>query len=160
MRGTPISWVIRAACSAELGHLLRHGPCAAMRVYGSTPPRWLSRNTKISWNHFRTVSSHEIPQKVIMKTLMQIWWKCCFHEGVRHELPPRKIIYGGELSWKWYFRVSIIVRVNVWRCTFMHYFRESKTIFRNVFCTITKSLDSGSVVMATGEDQMDNRWRY
>ena len=36
------------------------------------------------------VTSHEIPQKAIMKTLMQTWWQRYFHEGGCHGLRPRK----------------------------------------------------------------------
>jgi hypothetical protein len=55
-----------------------------------------------------------------------------------------KIIHGSELSWKFDFSVSIIVRVHAWWCTLTHYFHESKTIFCDMFCTLTKFLDSGS----------------
>ena len=58
------------------------------------------------------VTSHEIPQKAVMKTPMQTWRQPYFHEGGRHGLPVMKIIHGGELSRKCDFRVSIIVRVD------------------------------------------------
>jgi hypothetical protein len=62
-----------------------------------------------------------------------------FSWGWPSQTPTTKRICGGELSWKWEFRVSIIVRVDTWRCTLTHYFRESKTIFRDMFCILTKS---------------------
>lgn len=52
--------------------------------------QWLSRNTELSRNSFHDGSSHEIPQKTVMKTLMQTWRQRYFHEGGRHELPPWK----------------------------------------------------------------------
>jgi hypothetical protein len=58
------------------------------------------------------VTSHEIPHKTVMKTLMQTWRLCYFHEGGRHGLPIMKIIHGGELSRKYDYCVSIIVRVD------------------------------------------------
>jgi hypothetical protein len=104
----------------------------------STSWWWLSRK------QFMKVTSHEIPRKAVMKTSMQTWRQCYFHEGGCHGFPIIKIIHGGELSWKCHFRVSIILRIDAWRCTLTHYFHESKTIFRDVFCTLTKSLDSGT----------------
>jgi hypothetical protein len=104
---------------------------------------WLSWNTELPRNQFMMVISwnstkyrQENTDANLVATLFSWGWLS--------RTPAMKRIRGGELSWKWDFRVSIIVRVDAWRCTLMHYFRESKTIFRDVFCTLTKSLDSGS----------------
>ena len=88
----------------------------------------LSRNT--------TKNRHENTDANLVATLFSWGWPS------RWTLMKR--ICGGELSWKCDFRVSIIVRVDAWRCTLTYYFRESKTIFHDVFCALTKSLDSGS----------------
>jgi hypothetical protein len=47
------------------------------------------------------------------------------------------------ISWVYYHRGD------AWRCTLTHYFRESKTIFRDLFCPLTKYLDSGSASSIT-----------
>jgi hypothetical protein len=88
----------------------------------------------LSWNS--TKYRHENTNANLVAAL--------FSWGLPSRTPATKRICGGELSWKWDFHVSIIVRGDAWRCTLTHSFRESKTIFRDVFCTLTKSLDSGS----------------
>lgn len=103
----------------------------------------ISRNTKLPWNRFMKVTSHEISQNGIMKTPMQTWRQHDFHEGGCHGLPPRKESMAVK-SHKNVFFVCVIMRGDVWQCTPMHYFHESKAIFCDVFCTLTKSLDSGS----------------
>ena len=135
------------------------------------PWRWLSQNTKFSRNSFHDGDSHEIHSMTVTLTKCltltklirdgYLSWNTTrnphentyanleatlFSWGWPSRTPVRKIIRGGQLSWKWDFHVSIIVRVFAWRCTLMNYFRESKSIFRDVICTLTKSLDSGSVL--------------
>jgi hypothetical protein len=87
---------------------------------------WLPRNTKLSRNHFMTVTSHEIPQKAVMKTLMQIWWQCCFHEGDRHEPPQENNLWWWTLMkmvfscvyYRWWWTLMKMVFLCV-------YYRES-----------------------------------
>ena len=88
----------------------------------------LSRNT--------TKNHHENTDANLVATLFSWGWPS--------RTPATKRICGGELSWKCDFRVSIIVSVDAWQCTLTHYFRESKTTFRDVFSTLTKYLVSSS----------------
>jgi hypothetical protein len=78
---------------------------------------------------------HENTDANLVATLFSWGWLSC--------TPTTKWIRGGELSWKWDFHESIIVRGDAWRCTLTHYFCGSKTVFRDVFCPLTKSLVSG-----------------
>jgi len=93
----------------------------------------------LSWNS--TKYRHENTDANLVATLFSWGWPSW--------TPTTKRIHGGELSWKWDFRVSIIVRVDAWRCILTYYFCESKTIFRDVFCTLTKSTVSGSGWLAS-----------
>ena len=136
--------------------------------------RWLSQNTKFSRNSFHDGDSHEIHSMTVTLTKCltltklirdgYLSWNTTrnphentyanleatlFSWGWPSRTPVRKIIRGGQLSWKWDFRVSIIVRVDAWRCILTYYFCESKTIFRDVFCTLTKSTVSGSGWLAS-----------
>jgi len=140
--------------------------CALMKCISW---RWLSQNTKFSRNSFHDGDSHEIHSMTVTLTKCltltklirdgYLSWNTTrnphentyanleatlFSWGWPSRTPVRKIIRGGQLSWKWDFRVSIIVRVFAWQCTLTNYFCESKSIFRDVICTLTKSLDSGS----------------
>ena len=115
--------------------------------------------TKLSRNPIVTVNSHEITwltKSIRDGELSRNTTKNChenteanlvatlFSWGWPSQTPATKRIRGGELSWKCDFRVSIIVSVDAWQCTLTHYFRESKTTFRDVFSTLTKYLVSGS----------------
>jgi hypothetical protein len=104
--------------------------------------------TKLSRNNFMTVSSHEMPNSHGITS----WrWPLTKYPKNRHENTDAnlaitlfswvwpswwtlmKIIHGGKLSRKCVFRESISVRGDAWRCTLTHYFRESKTVFRDCF---------------------------
>jgi hypothetical protein len=91
-----------------------------------------------------TVTSHEIPQKNRHENVDANLAAMFFSWGWPSQWTLMKIIRGGELSRKCVFRESNTVRVDAWRCTLTNYFRESKTIFRDLFCPLTKYLDSGS----------------
>jgi hypothetical protein len=118
----------------------------------------LSQNTILSWNPFVKVNSHEIHSWRCTLTKYQTLMKSIRdgdlsrntqknrHENTDANLaitlfswewPSRwtlmKIIHGGKLSRKCVFRESISVRGDAWRCTLTHYFRESKTVFRDCF---------------------------
>jgi hypothetical protein len=124
--------------------------------------RWTLTKYQTLTKSIREVNSHEIPKTLtksiregellrnttknrhentdtnLMVTLFSWGWPLW--------TPAMKRISGGELSWNVIF-VSIILSFDGWRCTLTHYFRESKTIFRDMFCILTKYPLSGSVLM-------------